>query len=89
MRHDVLGSRRPSETDTEAVIREARRRQRRRRLVAGLAVAAALAGAAGVVAGIGLPAAPRPVGPPRTRPPAPAVSRHFRARSRAASPPAC
>jgi hypothetical protein len=75
MRQDVLGSRRPSETDTEAVIREARRRQRRRRLVTGLAVAAALAGAAGVVAGIGSPAAPRRVGPPRTRPPAPAVSR--------------
>ena len=75
MRQDVLGSRRLLEADTEAVIREARRRQRRRQLVIGLAVAAVLAGAAGVVTGIGSPGGPRRVSRPRTRPPAPAVSR--------------
>ena len=62
-------------TAPEAVIREARRRQRRRRLVIGLAVAAVLAGASGVVAGIGSPAAPRRVSHPRPRPSGPAVSR--------------
>ena len=40
MRQDVLTSRRPAGTEPEAVIREARRRQRRRRLVIGLAVSA-------------------------------------------------
>ena len=68
MRQDVLGSRRLLEADTEAVIREARRRQRRRQLVIGLAVAAVLAGAAGVVTGIGSPGGPRRVSQPRTRP---------------------
>jgi hypothetical protein len=75
MRQDVLTSRRPAGTGPEAVIREARRRQRRRRLVIGLAVAAVLAGAAGVVAGIGSPGAPRRVSHPRPKPSAPAVSR--------------
>jgi len=44
-------------------------------LVIGLAVAAVLAGAAGVVAGIGSPAAPRRVSHPRPGPSAPAISR--------------
>jgi hypothetical protein len=54
MRQDVLGSRRLLEPEPEAVIREARRRQRRRQLVIGLAVGVVLAGAAGMVAGVGL-----------------------------------
>jgi len=75
MRQDVLTGPQPAATAPEAVIREARRRQRRRQLVIGLAVAAVLAGAAGVVAGTGSPAAPRRVSHPRPRPSAPAVSR--------------
>jgi hypothetical protein len=75
MRQDVLTSLHPPGTELEAVIREARRRQRRRQLVIGLAVAAVLAGAAGVVAGIGLPAAPRRVSHPRPKPSASGVSR--------------
>jgi len=75
MRQEVLTSPQPAATMPEAVIRQARRRQRRRQLVTGLAVAAVLAGAAGVVAGIGSPAAPRRVSHPRPGPSAPAVSR--------------
>jgi len=70
----VLTSPQPA-TVPEAVIREARRRQRRRQLVIGLAVAAVLAGAGGVVAGIALPAGPRRVSHPWPKPSAPAVSR--------------
>ena len=55
-------------TGPEALIREARRRQRRRWLAAGVAVAVVLAGAAGVAAGVaghrpgrpGLRSHPRP-----------------------------
>jgi hypothetical protein len=72
MGQDVLSSQRPAGTDAEALIREARRRQRRRRQVIGLAVAAVLAGATGVVAGIGSRGQP-PVSQPRARPPAPAT----------------
>ncbi len=75
MRQDALTSPQPAAMVPEAVIREARRRQRRRQLVIGLAVAAVLAGAAGVVAGTGSPAAPRRVSHPRPGPSAPAVSR--------------
>jgi hypothetical protein len=74
MGQDVLTSHRHPETEPELLIREARRRQRRRWLVIGLAVAAVLAGAAGVVAGIGLGGQP-PVSQPRPRPPAPATGR--------------
>ncbi len=75
MRQDVLTGRRPAGTEPEAVIREARRRQRRRQLLIGLAVAVVLAGAAGVVVGIGSPGAPRRVSHPRPRLSAPAGSR--------------
>jgi hypothetical protein len=74
MRQDVLTGRRPAGTEPEAVIREARR-QRRRQLLIGLAVAVVLAGAAGVVVGIGSPGAPRRVSHPRPRLSAPAGSR--------------
>ena len=66
MRQDALTSPQPAATVPEAVIREARRRQRRRQLVIGLAVAAVLAGAAGMVAGVGSPGGPRRVSQPRT-----------------------
>jgi hypothetical protein len=49
-------------TKPEAVIREARRRQRRRWLAAGVALAAVLAGAAAVIAGSGAGSRPRPPG---------------------------
>jgi hypothetical protein len=75
MGQDVLTSRRPPGTEPEAVIRQARRRQRRRQLVTALAVAAVLAGAAGVLAGLQPPGQPRRVSPPPPRPPAPAVGR--------------
>jgi len=75
VRQDALTSPQPAATMPEAVIRQARRRQRRRQLVTGLAVAAVLAGAAGVVAGIASPAGPRRVSHPRPEPSAPAVSR--------------
>lgn len=65
MSQDMLTAKRAAGTDADLVIREARRRQRRRRLVAGLALAAVLAGAMGVAAsrawGGGRPAShPRP-----------------------------
>ena len=75
MRQDVLTGRRSPGTEPEAVIREARRRQRRRQFVIGLAVVAVLAGAAGLVAGIGSPGAPRRVSQPRPKPSAPALRR--------------
>jgi hypothetical protein len=75
MRQDVLGSPRSPEVEPEAVIREARRRQRRRQLVIGLAVAAVLAGAGGVVAGIGSPATLRRASHPGLKPSASAVGR--------------
>jgi hypothetical protein len=49
-------------TEPEAVIREARRRQRRRWLAAGVAIAVAAAGAAAVIAGSGAGSRPRPPG---------------------------
>jgi hypothetical protein len=69
----VLGTRPArvdSSADTEALIREARRRQRRRYAAIGLAATLVLAGAlsaAGVLHGAGHP---RPPSQPRTRPPA-------------------
>jgi hypothetical protein len=74
MGQDVLSRHRPPEAEPELLIREARRRQRRRRLVTGLAVAAMLAGATGVVAGIGSRGQP-PVSHPRPGPSAPATGR--------------
>jgi hypothetical protein len=74
MGQDVRTSQRPPGTDADLVIREARRRQRRRRLLIGLAVAAVLGGAAGVVAGTGSGGQPR-VSQPRPKPPAAAAGR--------------
>jgi hypothetical protein len=74
MSEDLLTSRRQPDTDAEALIREARRRQRRRHLVAGLAiVAVAAATAAAMLTASGNQ--PRQVGHPRPSPSAPASSR--------------
>jgi len=72
MGQDVLNAQRPAGTDADLVIREARRRQRRRRLVVGLVLAALLAGAIGVAAGLTSRGRP-PVSRPRPRPSAPAT----------------
>ncbi len=53
-------------TEPEAVIREARRRQRRRWLAAGVAMVTVAAGAAAVIAGSGAGGRPRPPGRPAT-----------------------
>jgi hypothetical protein len=74
MSQDVLRSQRSAGTDAELLFREARRRQRRRRLVAGLAVAVVLAGATGVVAGVRSGGQQR-VSRPRPGPSAPATGR--------------
>ena len=71
-------------TQPEALIKEARRRQRRSRLAVGVAVVAVLGGAAGVAAG--LAAGQR--SPPR-RGVASARRRRARHRFRAASAPRC
>jgi len=76
MRQDVLTGRCPPEAEPEALIREARRRQRRRQAVIGLAVAAVLAPAAAVVTSIASPGQPPVVRQPRPTPPAPAADRH-------------
>ena len=54
----------PDAPSIEALIREARRRQRRRHAVAGVAVAAVLAAAAGLFAGLHGAGRPRPGNPP-------------------------
>jgi hypothetical protein len=72
MGQDVLNTQRPAGTDADLVIREARRRQRRRRLVTGLVLAALLAGAIGVGAGLTSRGRP-PVTHPRPRSSAPAT----------------
>ena len=64
MSHDAPTTQRTLATDTNLVIREARRRQRRRRLVAGLVLAVMLAGAAGRSPEAGLATSGRP---PRLR----------------------
>jgi hypothetical protein len=58
-------------TGPEALIREARRRQRRRWLAAGVAIATVAAATVAVIAGSGRGSRPRPPGP-RARPAAPA-----------------
>ena len=55
-------------TELEAVIREARRRQRRRWLAAGVAMVTVVAGAAAVIAGSGAGSRPRPPGSPTAAP---------------------
>jgi photosystem II stability/assembly factor-like uncharacterized protein len=65
------------QTQPEALIKEARRRQRRRYVAAGVAVAAALASAAGVVAGLHGPGSRHPSRPgPRSGPIPSAAARH-------------
>jgi photosystem II stability/assembly factor-like uncharacterized protein len=64
-------------TEAEALIKEARRRQRRRYLAAGIAVVAVLASAAGVVAGLHGPGSGHPSRPgPHGQPVPPAAARH-------------
>ncbi|HEX4660984.1 MAG TPA: hypothetical protein VH307_26635 [Streptosporangiaceae bacterium] len=64
-------------TQPEALIKEARRRQRRRWLAAGVAVAAVLASAAGVVTGLHGPGSGHPSRPGlRSQPVPPAAARH-------------
>ena len=72
MSRDVLNSQRPAAADADLVIREARRRQHRRRLVTGLVLAAVLAGAVGVAAGLTSRGGP-PVSHPRPRSSAPST----------------
>lgn len=72
MSRDVLNPQRPAGTDTDLVIREARRRQRRRWLVTGLALAAVLAGAIGVSVGLTSQGQP-PASRSRHRPSTPAT----------------
>jgi hypothetical protein len=55
-------------TEPEALIREARRRQRRRWLAAGMAMVTVIAGAAAVIAGSGAGSRPRPPGSPTAAP---------------------
>ena len=62
--------------DAEALIKEARRRQRRRQLTIGLAAAAVLAAALGIVAGLRGAGRPPTAGPPAGGPrPKPAASK--------------
>jgi photosystem II stability/assembly factor-like uncharacterized protein len=64
-------------TEPEALIKEARRRQRRRYVAAGVAVVAVLASAAGVVAGLHGPGSGHPSRPgPHSPPVPPAAARH-------------